>query len=85
MHLLDQDGKVKCSDIEEDLSGNGIEILSTESETVPVRIATTQGFLVLDFQEIEIRLDSGESVQYEEILKACEEYWDDWEKRIKKE
>lgn len=57
------------------------EILSTESESMPITIATTTGYLKLDFQNIGFELDTGEKIEFESIEKACEEYWDEWEKR----
>ena len=54
-------------------------ILSTESETMPIRIETTMGQLILDFQNIRFRLDTGQPIEYETIERACEEYWSEWE------
>jgi len=82
--LRDSEGRKKSSDWREDLANNGIEILSAESETMPVKIATTQGYLVLDFDGIEIALDTGRVVPYEEVLQACSDYWDEWSARIPK-
>jgi hypothetical protein len=76
--LLDSEGRKKSSDLQEDLARNGIEILSAESETMPVKIATTMGYLVLDFDDIEITLDTGRIVPYEEVLQASTEYWAEW-------
>jgi hypothetical protein len=82
--LLDSDGTKKSADLQEDLARNGIEILSAESATMPVKIATTHGYLVLDFDDIEIALDTGGAVPYEDVLQACSEYWDEWSARAPK-
>lgn len=58
-----------------------IEILSTDSKEMPVTVATTMGMLTLDFDKLTIYLDTGEEVQYSDVLKASEEYWDEWEKK----
>lgn len=62
----------------EELDIGSPEILSTESESMPVSIATTLGQLTLDFQRISIALDTGQAVEYESIEKVCEEYWTEW-------
>lgn len=82
--LLDSEGKKKGADLQEDLARNHIEILSTDSESMPVKISTTHGYVLLDFDALEIALDSGGEVSYEEVLKACTEYWDEWSARIPK-
>lgn len=79
LKLQDWDGQEQGSDLEADLAESGIEILSTESDTLPVKIATTQGFLILDFDSLEIALDTGSVVSYEDVLRVCSEYWDEWE------
>jgi hypothetical protein len=81
--LFDSEGRKKSSDLQDDLARNGIEILSTESETMPVRIATTHGYLMLDFDGLEISLDTGRVVSYEEVLHACSEYWEEWSARAR--
>jgi len=50
------------------------EILSTESDSMPVSIAMSLGQLTLDFQSISFALDTGQAVEYEAIEKVCEEY-----------
>jgi hypothetical protein len=61
----------------------GYEILSTESHTMPVNINLAEGTLNLDFESLEISLDTGQSISYEEVCQACEDYWDEWEKKAK--
>ncbi len=51
------------------------EILSTDSESMPIKINTTMGRLTLDFQDISFALDTGHALEYETIEKVCEEYW----------
>jgi hypothetical protein len=82
-HSLEfDDGKNKHSYLTE-ISKSGIEILSTDSESMPVKISTTSGFLTLDFDRIDITTDTGRSVSYEEIYKACFEFWEDWSIKAK--
>ncbi len=73
----DYENKIKTSSLA-DTAVNGIEILSTESKGMPVKIETTMGILTLDFDSLEIRLDTGQIVAYETVLAACEAYWDEW-------
>ena len=64
-----------------DIAMSGIVILSTDSNAMPVKVETTQGCLTLDFDEMEIRLDTGQIVAYQTVLSACTEYWDEWSRR----
>ena len=82
IELADSDGKKKDSELA-DISKSGIEILSAESEAMPVKISTTSGYLTLDFDRIEIALDTGREVSYEEIDQASSDYWQEWEARSK--
>jgi hypothetical protein len=77
IEFSDFEGKEKTSSLD-DIAKNGIEILSTESQAMPVKIATSSGFLTLDFDALEIRLDTGQLVEYEDLYRASEEYWDEW-------
>jgi hypothetical protein len=61
----------------------GPEILSTDSEEMPIKIATTLGQLRLSFRTMALALDTGESVAYETIAGASDSYWTDWEARSK--
>lgn len=65
------------------LEVGGPEILSTESEEMPIKIATTLGELRLSFRTMALALDTGESVTYESIAAASDSYWADWEARSK--
>lgn len=76
LELSDSDGR-KTSD----LSGfamSGIEINSTDSTSMPVKIATTSGYLTLDFDTLEIALDSGRVTNFREVDEACSSYWKEW-------
>jgi hypothetical protein len=75
-------GKEKLSDPSA-ISGMGLEILSTDSKSLPVKVSTTQGYLILDFDELRISLDTGQPVEYETVNRACGEYWDEWEAKAK--
>jgi hypothetical protein len=55
------------------------EILSTESEDIPVRIVTTHGAIEAEFQSFALALDDGQPITFEEICGACERYWTRWE------
>jgi hypothetical protein len=57
------------------------EILSTESESIPVTIATSMGRLILNFQRVSLALDTGQVIEYAALEKTCEEYWAEWEAR----
>jgi hypothetical protein len=60
------------------------EILSTESESMPVTVETTMGQLILDFESIRFALDTGESVDYSTIERVCDEYWTEWKAKSEK-
>jgi len=59
------------------------EILSTESEDIPVQIVTTQGEIDAEFQSFTLALDDGQPVTFEELCDACEHYWTRWEEDAK--
>jgi hypothetical protein len=63
----------------EELENSTLEILSTDSERMPVCIETTSGRLILDFEGIRLAMDTGQNVAHEMIERACEEYWAEWE------
>lgn len=64
--------------LKEAIESSKLEILSTNSESMPITIATMVGDLTLDFQSIDFTLDTGQAIGYEEIEKACSEYWTEW-------
>jgi hypothetical protein len=59
------------------------EILSTESEDIPVHIVTTQGEIDADFQSFALALDDGKAISFEDLCTACERYWTRWEEEAK--
>lgn len=79
IELSRHDGGYERTSSLEEIAMNGIEILSTDSTDMPVKIKTTQGLLTLDFDDLEIRLDTGQVVDYGTILAACNSYWDEWQ------
>lgn len=67
--------------LREELETGTPEIFSTGSDSMPVRIDTTMGQLILEFENISFALDTGQAVEFDAIKKVCEEYWDEWEKK----
>ena len=61
----------------------GYEILDILSDTMPAKIQLTQGILTLDFDSLEMSLDSGQHVAYEEVLRVAQDYWDECAARTK--
>jgi hypothetical protein len=59
------------------------EILSTDSESLPVTIHTTLGQIVAAYGGVEFALDTGEIVSFADIASAATSYWDDFESRRK--
>lgn len=68
------------SDIE-DLEG--LVILNCLSDTMPVIIQVASGKLMIDYDSLEICLDTGQVISAEEIYHAYEAYWDEWSKQNK--
>jgi hypothetical protein len=67
------------SSLREALEMGSPELLSTDSESMPVAISTTMGQLTLDFKRIWFALDTGQSIDYDAISRVCEEYWTEWD------
>jgi len=65
----------------EEMEHCDIDILSTESKSMPVTINTSLGKLTLEFQSIHFALDTGQPIEYEVIEKVCEQYWSEWQAR----
>ena len=61
----------------------GYEILDILSETMPAKIQLAEGTLTLDFDTLDISLDSGQFVVYEEVLRVAQDYWDEFAARTK--
>ena len=77
------DGTMKNT-AQEELEIGSPEILSTKSEAMPIRIETTMGYLILNFEAIEFSMDTGQKIKYESIEKVCEEYWTEWNAKAEK-
>ena len=76
------DGKLET--LGEQLEVGSLEILGTESKAMPVVIDTTMGKLTCSFEELNIELDSGDPITFEEIDRVALEYWDEWEQKAAK-
>ena len=61
----------------------GFEILEAKSDTMPATIQLVEGTLMLDFDSLEISLDTGHPISPEEVYRAYHEYWDEWSKKSK--
>ena len=61
----------------------GYEILALLSETMPAKIQLAEGTLTLDFDTLDISLDSGQAIAYEEVLRVAQAYWDEFAARTK--
>ena len=83
-HVSFRDFDSKLETLQEAINTGSLEILSTDSEDMPVKIFTTLGELILDFESIRFALDTGQEIDFEMIDKVSEEYWDEWEERAKK-
>lgn len=75
------------NDIGDSYSGlediEGLEILDILSDTMPAKIQCSQGTLTIDFDSLDISLDSGQAIAYEEVLRAAQDYWDEFAARTK--
>ena len=72
----DFDGKEES--LSEYSDSNRPEILNTESKSMPVVLHTSLGNLILEYEGIKYFLDSGTEIEYQTILSACSEYWEEW-------
>jgi hypothetical protein len=72
------------SSLPDELELTAPEILSSESQQMPVTVETTGGQLLADFDDVQIALDTGQPVEYDAIEKVCHEYWDEWSAKHKK-
>lgn len=71
------------TDDPERIVGSNTEILSTDSDDIPVHIVTTQGEIDVEFQTFTLTLDDGQPVTFEQLCDACERYWTRWEEESK--
>ena len=60
------------------------EILGTDSTSMPVNIDTTLGKLLIDFDSVDLAMDTGQAVTFEAIDRIAEEYWTEWEAKAAK-
>ncbi|MCD4780811.1 MAG: hypothetical protein K8S27_09735 [Candidatus Omnitrophica bacterium] len=67
LEYLDYDGK--SSSLAEEIEVAMPEILSTDSDSMPITVNLTTGHLLLDFRRISFALDTGEAVEFEVIEK----------------
>ena len=72
------------SKLREEIDFGSPEILYTDSDSMPISIATTNGELILDFESISFALDTGQVVEFEDIDRVCEEFWTEWENKYGK-
>lgn len=77
------DSAEKTTSLEE-IAEAGLEILSTDSQGMPVEVTTTLGSLTIDFDSVSITLDTGESVEPEDVERVSREYWEEWSARHQK-
>jgi hypothetical protein len=67
-----------------DLPTCHLTILSALSASMPVEIEHTMGKLILDFDSLDIELDTGARVEIAELAAAAKRYWSDFEERAKR-
>ena len=61
----------------------GYEILDILSETMPAKIQLAEGTVTLDFDTLDISLDSGQPIEYERVLRVAQDYWHEFAARTK--
>jgi hypothetical protein len=66
-----------------DIAESQLIIISALGEKLPVQIEVAQGTLVIDFDSLDIALDSGQLISYEQLASSAEEYWNAWQARHK--
>ncbi len=76
--LLNSRGEVKNND-PTSLSKEGYEILSTTSTSMPVTVELSMGSMCIEFDRIEIALDTGAAVSVGDIAVAHDSYWREFE------
>ena len=79
--LLDSSGNVQSND-PVSLSEEGYEILSTTSDTLPVTVKLSMGSMRLEFERIEVALDTGATVAISVIADAHDSYWREFEANV---
>lgn len=71
------------SKLHEEIEIASVEILSTDSESMPIKVFTTMGELTLNYKCVRLSLDTGQEVSFQMVSKICEEYWEEFEERRK--
>ena len=71
------------TEVIKEIEDTNTEILSTDSEHCPVTVITTQGAIDVDFSHHTLKLDDGIQVDHEQLVDACERYWNKWESEAK--
>jgi len=59
----------------------GIEILSTDSKSLPAKISTPEGDLMADFTSFSLKLADGTPCSVEQLRQAAESYWEKFSSR----
>jgi hypothetical protein len=62
----------------------GPEIISTDSDSMPITVEFDYGRLILDFQSISFALDTGSPVSLMEIEEVAAEYWQELASRAER-
>lgn len=79
--LLDSHGQVQSND-PLTLSKEGYEILNAASDAMPVTVEMSMGSMRLEFERLEVALDTGGTVDVRDIAAAHDEYWREFEARV---
>lgn len=69
------------STLQEEIEVGSIGILSTDSESMPVKVFTSMGQLTLGYKRIRLFLDTGKEIDFETISRVCQEYWDEFKEK----
>jgi hypothetical protein len=71
----------KAASLAEEIEVAMPEILSTDSESMPVKVNLTMGHLLIEFESIKFAMDTGEPLQFDTIAKVAQEYWTEWKEK----
>jgi hypothetical protein len=53
-------------------------IIQPMSETFPAEIEVAEGKLTIDFDSLDTFLDTGQPISYAEMIRAAQDYWDEF-------
>ena len=81
--LLDSGGRLESTN-PADVTRSGQVILSAASDDFPVTVALRGGSMTLDFDDLEVALDTGSTVDYAVVRRAAEDYWTEWEAKARR-